>query len=89
MERLTERDEHGDIYVKNQDYISASRKLADYEDTGLEPEDIPTGIQMANIFCMQISCKRMKELLEEAAETIENCYGKETDLTISIRKEIN
>lgn len=40
MERLTERDEHGDLYVKEHDYISASKKLAEYEDTGLTPDQI-------------------------------------------------
>lgn len=40
MERFTERDEHGDLYVKEHDYISASKKLAEYEDTGLTPEQI-------------------------------------------------
>ena len=30
-ERLTEYDSHGDLYVKNHDYISASYKLARYE----------------------------------------------------------
>ena len=40
MVRFTERDEHGDLYVKEHDYISASKKLAEYEDTGLTPEQI-------------------------------------------------
>ena len=31
-ERLTEYGSHGDLYVKNHDYISASYKLAHYED---------------------------------------------------------
>ena len=31
-ERLTEYDPHGDLYVKNHDYISVSYKLAHYED---------------------------------------------------------
>ena len=31
-ERLTEYDSHGDVYVKHHDYISASEKLAHYED---------------------------------------------------------
>ena len=30
--RLTEYDSHGDVYVHNHDYISASYKLAHYED---------------------------------------------------------
>ena len=40
MERLTERDSYGDVYVKQHDYIAASIRLAAYEDTGLTPEEI-------------------------------------------------
>lgn len=39
-ERLTEYDSHGDLYVKNHDYISASHKLAQYEDLGFTPEEV-------------------------------------------------
>lgn len=47
MERLTERDEccpdpkeiYG-VYVKNHDYVSAANRLADYEDSGLMPEQV-------------------------------------------------
>lgn len=47
MERLTERDEHCadpkeiyDVYVKDHDYIAAAHRLADYEDSGLMPEQV-------------------------------------------------
>ena len=47
MERLTERDTNCadpkvlyGVWVKNHDYISAANRLADYEDTGLEPGDV-------------------------------------------------
>lgn len=42
MERLTERlnDEFYGVWVKDHDYITASRRLADYEDTGLTPIEI-------------------------------------------------
>lgn len=40
MKRMTERDEHGDIYVKEHDYIQAGKRLAEYEDTDLTPEEI-------------------------------------------------
>ena len=40
MERLTERCGEGDVWVKNHDYVSAAYRLAAYEDTGLDPEDI-------------------------------------------------
>lgn len=32
MERLTERDCNGDVYVKQHDYVAASERLAEYED---------------------------------------------------------
>lgn len=30
-------------------------------------------------------CKQLKNLIEEAAEEIENCYGRETELTAKLR----
>ena len=32
MQRLTERDSNGDVYVKQHDYVTAADKLAEYED---------------------------------------------------------
>lgn len=47
MERLTERydadnrpDGESDVWVRNHDYVGASERLADYEDTDLTPEQI-------------------------------------------------
>ena len=47
MERLTKRDGHcagqKEIYavcVKDHDYIAAANRLADYEDSGLMPEQV-------------------------------------------------
>lgn len=40
MERLTERWGEDDVWVKNHDYVSAAYRLAAYEDTRLEPEEI-------------------------------------------------
>ena len=47
MERLTERVEHCTdpkeiyaVYVKDHDYIAAANRLADYEDSGLMPEQV-------------------------------------------------
>lgn len=48
-----------------------------------------TAVQLAEIACMQIRYKKMQELLERAAECIENCYGRETELLEAIRKELN
>lgn len=47
MERLTERytatekpDGESDVWVRNHDYTMVAERLADYEDTGLTPEQI-------------------------------------------------
>lgn len=47
MERLTTRDANCadpkvlyGVWVKNHDYISAANRLADYEDTGLTPQEV-------------------------------------------------
>ena len=47
MKRLTTRDVNCadpkvlyGVYVRNHDYISAANRLADYEDTGLTPEEV-------------------------------------------------
>ena len=32
MERLTERNSYGDVYVKRHNYVTASKKLYEYED---------------------------------------------------------
>ena len=47
MERLTERcdadnrpDGESDVWVRNHDYIGASERLAEYEETGLTPDEV-------------------------------------------------
>ena len=47
MERLTERytatekpDGENDVWVRDHDYTMAAERLAEYEDTGLTPQDI-------------------------------------------------
>lgn len=63
--------------------------LMRYEDTGIEPEHILTGVQLAEIACLQIRFEKMLELMEQAAEEIENCYGKETALSIAICDQLS
>lgn len=75
--------------VDYKEYLSIVQKLKAYEDTGLEPGEILTGVQLAEIACMQIRFKKMQELLERAAEEIENCYGMETELTEAMRKQLD
>lgn len=40
MERMTARWGEDDVWVKDHDYVSAAYRLAAYEDTGLEPEEV-------------------------------------------------
>ena len=100
MDRLTMLSDKGgvaftfdlDITCKKteiQKIFKLGQKLKAYEDTGLEPDEILSGLELAEIACMQIQYKKMQELLEQAAECIENCYGRETELSKAIRKEIN
>ena len=69
--------------------INSLEKLSRYEATGLEPEEILTGVELANIACLQIRYKRVLELLEAAAEELENCYEGETELSEQIRAVLN
>lgn len=97
MERLTIPDEK--IYGGTRRAVVDAREikakamtlywaLKKYEDTGLAPDEILTGVELANIACLQIRYKKAVKLLEEAAEEIENCYGKETELSERIRAAI-
>ena len=47
-----------------------------------------SGLEMVNIAIMQNRYKKALELLEEAAEVMENCYGRETELTEKIRQHL-
>lgn len=40
MERLTERWGEDGVWVKDHDYVSAAHRLAAYEDSGIEPEEV-------------------------------------------------
>ncbi len=76
MERLTQREEHcpdpKEIYgvsVKDHDYIATANRLADYEDTGLTPEEInkmhtyiEAGYLKSIARIYGIGIERMKEL---------------------------
>lgn len=63
-------------------------RLGAYEDTDLEPEEILSGLQLAEIACMQIRYRKMQELLKLAAEELENADQRETELTKRIREVI-
>lgn len=74
MERLTTRDANCadpkvlyGVWVKNHDYISAANRLADYEDTGLEPEEIDMDHEAAEQLrhlCRDCDLDRLEELAE-------------------------
>lgn len=102
MERLTKVDDQGRllaysvsdtglpaIIMSGNPYRELTERLKAYEDTGLAPTEILTDAQLAEIACMQIRYKKMQELLERAAEEIENCYGTETELSAAIRTQLD
>lgn len=69
MERLTERWGEDDVWVKDHDYVSAAHRLAAYEDTGLEPEEVHSmqgewSAMMAALNSMGGGYTRLRELAE-------------------------
>ena len=60
MERLTERWGEGDVWVKNHDYVSAAYRLADYEDTGLTPEEINDAIVGSKLLASRDDCRNRR-----------------------------
>lgn len=83
----------GTVFLVNRDLAEAAElaieALEKTNHEGVKTEEILTGVQLAEIACMQIRYKKMQELLEQAAECIEDCYGRETDLSEAIRKELS
>lgn len=67
-ERLTEYDSHGDLYVKNHDYISVSHKLAQYEDLGFTPEEI---VLLAKFYREHTSVSSITAEMKMVANSIE------------------
>ena len=74
MERLTTRDANCadpkvlyGVWVKNHDYISAANRLADYEDTGLTPEEIDMDHEAAEQLrqlCRNCDLDRLEKLAD-------------------------
>ena len=74
MGRLTTRDANCadpkvlyGVLVKNHDYISAANRLADYEDTGLTPEEIDMDHEAAETLrqlCQNYDLDRLEKLAE-------------------------
>lgn len=68
MERLTERysdDILTGVLVKENDYITASHRLADYEDTGLSPDQIES-MYMKNQELASFLCTNVDRAIELA-----------------------
>lgn len=72
MERLTERWGEDDVWVKDHDYVTAAHRLADYEDTGREPEEVAAlgrlfnyALEESKTLTEQLELlKRLRELAE-------------------------
>lgn len=68
MERLTERDDYGDVYVKQHDYITASKKLCEYEE--LEEQGLLLRLPCKvgdEIYILDRSGQPQKMILDEPA----------------------
>lgn len=65
----TERLDYRSEYLP---LASAIQRLAAYEDTGLEPEEIPTGLELANVYGAMLLLKRYQALgvVEELAALV-------------------
>jgi len=106
MQRLTEWT--GEEWIAVQERVNGKiignktclKKLAAYENTGLEPEEIKLlkrsyekkvciGCWLKDEINIAKKINELKELLEQAAEDIENCYGRETELSERIREQLN
>ena len=79
MERLTTRDANCadpkvlyGVWVRNHDYISAANRLADYEDTGMTPEEVSTLVKDWSDLCTIVGecggLDRVRELAEADKE---------------------
>ena len=102
MERLTERDsncadpkEIYGVWVKNHDYISAANRLADYEDTGLTPEEIDMDYEAAETLrhlCQGCDLDRLEELAEadkDGRVVVPPCKAGDTVYEVISRKTIS
>lgn len=89
-----------DIQDVSRELYGAVCKLKDYEETGLMPEQI---VEMDELYlekCKEVAKLQKeletlsakmegKELIEKMAEEIENCYGRETELTKRAREYLS
>lgn len=94
MERLTYRGKNGKGYVRNDGYYNhvslylarVAERLTAYEDTGLEPEEIPTGIELANVYCAMQKLKKYEEAEQEGRLVVLPCKVGDTLYTQSFIK---
>lgn len=99
MERLSEHwgEGHLDIWVKDHDYISASHRLADYEDTGLTPEEVHSmqgewSAMMAALNSIGGGYTRLRELAEAdkaGCVVVSPCKVGDTVYEVTNRKTIS
>lgn len=81
MERLTERWGEDDVWVKDHDYVTAAHRLAGYEDTGLEPEEVLPKDKADEIALKLMSQKKENEELAEQLKS-------QTAKTIALRNDL-
>lgn len=96
MERLTERWGEGDVWVKEHDYVSAAYRLADYEDTGLTPEEIKSmkgehfsGLEMAKLHSALMKLKKYQEADKDGRVVMPPCKVGDRLYEVTGRKTIS
>ena len=101
MERLTERWGEDDVWVKDHDYVSAAHRLAAYEDTGLEPEEVlpkdkadEIALKLMRLVDLENFCSytRLRELAEAdkaGRVVVTPCKAGDTVYEVTNRKTIS
>lgn len=101
MERLTERWGEDDVWVKDHDYVSAAHRLAAYEDTGLEPEEVlpkdkadEIALKLMRLVDLENFCSytRLRELAEAdkaGCVVVSPCKVGDTVYEVTNRKTIS
>jgi len=78
FERLTYWDEEYGCWSYKCASGDAANRLAEYEDTGLEPKDILAGKELAEIACALSELKRYKEDKQERRMIVLPCKPRDT-----------
>lgn len=78
MKRLTERDENGDIYVKQHNYIEVLKRLAEYEEKEEEGFLLHLPCIVGDTVYVLVKCENIPEQLDGTFYSIDGEFGTAT-----------